>query len=89
MARDAVRRGFQTLSVNRLNFGLCINIAVDEQHLHLQPAKAFGWLGARPASIPWDAIEIQKPGSRWITARCGPHRIKGPAWCMKLAGTPG
>ncbi len=83
---DAVSRRFQSLRLDIVNFGFSFTVVVDEAHLHLQPAKLMRWVGARPASIPWESITIQKRSPRWITAHIGRHTIKGPAWCLELAG---
>ena len=84
---DAVSRRHQSFRVNLLNFGFCINVAVDEQHLHLTPIKPLRLLGAKGSSIPWESIRIKKrsPRGRWLTAKAGSHTIKGPAWCLELA----
>ena len=84
---DAVRRRHQSFQVGLLNLGFCIQVAVDEQHLHLVPIKPLRVFGAAPASIPWHAISFEKhtPGGRWATVRIGTHKIRGPAWCLELA----
>ncbi len=84
---DAVWRRYQSFRLGLLNFGFCIGVAVDEQHLHMVPIKPLRAFGAAPASIPWHSITIQKhtPGGRWITVRVGTHTLKGPAWCLELA----
>lgn len=69
-----------------MNFGFCINVSVDEHHLHLEPIRPLRWCGARRASIPWEAITVQKPGRLWSTARAGPLTIKAPPWSLELAG---
>ncbi len=84
---DAVSRKHQSFRINLLNFGFCINVAIDERHLHLMPIKLLRVLGAKGSSIPWDSIRIEKRsiGGRWLTAKAGSHTIKGPAWCLELA----
>ncbi len=84
---DAVSRRCQSFRVNLLNFGFCINVAVDEQHLHLTPIKPLRALGAKGSSIPWESIRIEKRSTRgrWLTAKAGSHTLRGPAWCLDLA----
>ncbi len=84
---DAVWRRYQSFRLGLLNFGYCIHVAADEQYLHLVPIKPIRLLGGRPASIPWDAIHIEKRSDRgkWITARVGTHTLRGPSWCLELA----
>ncbi len=84
---DAVWRRYQSFRLGFMNLGCCIHVAADEQYLHMVPLKPFRALGGRPASIPWDAIRIEKrsPNGKWITARVGRHTLRGPSWCMELA----
>ncbi len=84
---NAVWRRHQSFRIDLLNLGFCIEVAVDEHHLHLVPIKPLRAFGAAPASIPWHSITIEKhtPGGRWVTVRVGTHTMKGPAWCLELA----
>ncbi len=84
---DAVWRRHQSFRIGLLNFGFCIVVAVDEQHLHMVPIKPLKAFGAAPASIPWHSIRFEKgkPGGRSVTVRIGTHTVKGPAWCLELA----
>ncbi len=94
---DAIVRRNQSFRVGLMIFGFCIHVAADQRHLHLEPAALLQWLGAQPASIPWEAITPHKrlrrgrikariePGT---TRRSGPRigGLVGPSWCMELAG---
>ncbi len=84
---DAVRRNFQSFRFGLLNFGLSIHVAADDEHLHLIPAKLLRWCSARPISIPWDRIQVEKRSSRrtMIQARVDGKQLMGPAWCLELA----
>ena len=84
---DAVWRRHQSFRIGMLNLGFCIQVAVDEQHLHLVPIKPLRACGGKPASIPWDAIRIESRSGRgkWITVRVGTHTLRGPSWCLELA----
>ena len=85
-APDAVRRRFQSFSVGPVNMGLSIHAAADEECLHLVPLALWQRLGARPASIPWSAMEPAGRSGRIV--RVAGLRIIGPKWCMQLAGSP-
>ena len=87
---DAVWRRHQSFQVGLLNLGFCIQVAVDEQYLHLLPIRPLRAFGAAAASIPWHSIRIEKhtAGGRWSTVRIGTHTMKGPAWCLELASPP-
>ncbi len=86
-ADDAVCKQLQSFRIGLLNLSYCIHTAVDENHLHLTPATLVGWLGAKPTSIPWDAIEVLKRSrfGQSMIVRVGKRRIAGPAWCLGLA----
>ncbi len=82
-APDAVRRRFQSFGIGIVNMGLSIHVAVDDEYLHLVPLAIWQSLGARPASIPWSAME--PIGSSGRVVRVAGHRLGGPKWCMGLA----
>ncbi len=83
---QAVRKKFQSFRLGLLNLGWSVHVAVDEGHLHLEPAAWMRTFGAKAASIPWERIEVVKHGrGAWMTARIGPHTLAGPAWCLELA----
>jgi hypothetical protein len=84
-APDAVRRRFQSFGIGIVNMGLSIHVAADEDYLHLVPLAIWRALGARPASIPWSAMEPVGRSGRVV--RVNGHRLDGPKWCMRLAGT--
>ncbi|MHC4108209.1 MAG: hypothetical protein ACYSTY_09025 [Planctomycetota bacterium] len=82
-APDAVRRYFQSFGIGIVNMSLSVHVAVDEDYLHLIPLAIWRALGARPASIPWSAMEpIGKSGR---VVRVAGHRLDGPKWCLELA----
>ena len=87
-AIDAVHKRFQSFRVGVLNLGYCVHVAVDDGYLHLIPATLLCWLGARPTSIPWDAIQVLKRSrlGKSMIVQVGKRRIAGPTWCMELAG---
>jgi len=83
-AADAVRRRFQSFGIGIVNMGLSIHVAADDDYLHLVPLAIWRALGARPASIPWSAMEPVGRSGRVV--RVNGHRLDGPKWCMRLAG---
>ena len=84
---DAITKRFQSFRLGIMNLGFSIHVAVDENHLHLTPAGYLRVFGARPLSIPWESIAIQKRSrsKRWITAKVDRWTVVGPAWCLELA----
>lgn len=80
---DAVRRNFQSISIDMVNLGLSVHIIADENHLHLVPASFIRVFGASPASIPWSALRPH--GRHGRAVKLGSHVIRGPRWCMELA----
>ena len=85
-AEDAVRRNFQSYKIGLMNLGYMIHTAVDEQHLHLMPAKFGRMLGMKATSIPWEAIEpVRLRGKKFADVKIGNEAIIGPAWALGLA----
>jgi hypothetical protein len=83
---DAVRREFQSFRLNMLNLGLSVHVTVDDAHLHLSPAAIIRRVGAKPMSIPWEAIEVEGHGftRSSMKAKVGSVSLYGPAWCLSL-----
>ena len=69
-----------------VNMALGVHVAVDDEYLHLEPLAIWRCLGARPASIPWTAME--PVGTNGRVVRVAGHRLDGPKWCLSLA-SPG
>jgi len=84
---DAVTRNFQSFKFGLISMVCCIHVTVDENCLHLNPARLVRYFGAGPISIPWDSLQDfkRKPGSRWAEIRMDRTRVMGPAWCLELA----
>jgi hypothetical protein len=82
---DAIRRNFQSISINIFNFGWCVHIAVDEHHLHLFPTALVRLGGAKPMSIPWSEIRVKRPGRRMMRVMIGHDCLYGPSWALSLA----
>lgn len=83
---DAITRRFQSFRLGIVNLGFAVHATADEGHLHLELIKPLRWLGARRASIPWDAITVVSAhASRWMTVRIGRYKLLGPRWCLELA----
>jgi hypothetical protein len=85
IAADAVRRDFQSFSFGMYNLGMCIHVAADGEHLHLIPAAALRWFGAKQVSIPWEQIEFTRTRGRRAEVRIRNQRVLGPAWALELA----
>lgn len=84
-APGAVRRNLQSFKAGMYNFGFCVHVAVDEDYLHLLPARLVRWFGGRPASIPWGSIILLKPGRRQTKVKIKSATITGPTWCLAMA----
>lgn len=82
-----VRRDFQTIKVGMFNYGACVHIGVDEDHLHLYPASVVRWGGGRAFSVPWDRVEADasRPHRRTWPARINGQKVHAPAWALKIA----
>lgn len=87
-AADAIVRKYQSFSINNVNMGKSVHVAVDAHFLHLTPVAAIQWFGTMPVSIPWEDMELVKRGGRIMpaTARLANGKmIAGPRWCLELA----
>jgi hypothetical protein len=84
---DAVRKRYQSISIDSLNFGWSFVVAVDEGHAHFLPMGLARLVGARTFSMPWSAMSLSgKRRGRWFQkARIGKWDLTGPAWALKLA----
>lgn len=83
---SAVRRRYQSFGFDLMNFGMCVHVAADERWLHLRPARFARWAGLRDMSIPWEAITLRKVKGGTAVAEVRGTRVRGPAWCLRLAG---
>ncbi|MBT8487179.1 MAG: hypothetical protein HKO59_16610 [Phycisphaerales bacterium] len=84
---DAVVRTAQTFIIDRLPFARAFDVAVDEACLHLTPRRLWRLVGARPISVPWEAV-VPDPGPespRWRTVTIDGVPMAGPRWCLDLA----
>ena len=81
----AVRKNFQTFAIGPVNLGFCVHVAVDEQFLHLLPSRFLKLCGAKPMSVPWEAITMKKKGKRTSIVMIGRQAVIGPTWCLGIA----
>ena len=82
----AVRREFQSFHIDLFGVGWGYHVEVDEDHLHLFPAKMERWLDVTPASIPWSAIKPVSTGRWRCRVKIDRWDVTGPKWCLTLAG---
>lgn len=83
----SVRKDFQSLRIGMFNYGGCVHIAVDEDYLHLYPARVVRVSGGRALSIPWDRVQADasRPERRMWPARINGQKVLAPGWAMKIA----
>lgn len=86
---DAVARRFQSFRFGMMNFGCCVHVLADEHCLHLRPAWLARLAGLREISIPWEAIRLGSVRGKWAQATVLGCDVRGPAWCLSLAGSGG
>jgi hypothetical protein len=86
-APGAVRRNFQSFSIGIFNMGWCVHVAVDDDRLHLLPARVMRWAGARAISVPWEEVAYVRPvrWGKYARVRIGRQELTGPAWALDLA----
>jgi hypothetical protein len=82
---DAVFRRFQSVRIGAIGIGGCVHIAIDERFIHVDPAWLMRVAGMRPASVPWESIQVVKTTKRWAKVSIGTTTITGPTWCFGLA----
>ena len=81
------RRNFQSFSFGLINAGFSIHVIVDDQYLHLIPAKYLRMMGLLPVSVPWSEIQMhakQPSFGRQARAHLGKTEVVGPAWCFEM-----
>lgn len=88
---DAVRREFQSVAIGMGNWGGSYHLAVDEQHLHMEPAWLMRKLRVRTASVPWDQVKRARgtlPRRGRGIATIGGETVRLPVWALELAQEP-
>lgn len=89
----SIYRPFQSFEINAMSLGSSVHVSLDDECLHLRPAKLVRWMGLTPISIPWEQIEIDQAAvpkikrrffPNMIKARIGKHKIVGPRWCFEM-----
>lgn len=84
-ADDTVWKRRQSISVNMVNLGLCVNLGADLDHLHIR-ANRFGRLLRVPAfSVPWAEMDQPKLGRFGCSVRVGKTKLALPRWIVELA----
>lgn len=88
-AAQAVRREFQSFRFGMMDAGWGIHVAVDDQHLHLSPARLERMFRVPAMSVPWAHVKLVKRGERRTKVRVEGEKEKveiiGPTWCLELA----
>ncbi len=87
-ALDAVRRNFQSFAIGSLSLGWCVHVVADEGYLHLIPCWFARFIRARPTSIPWDKLSLERTIGKQAAVRLPELpsiRLRGPRWCLELA----
>jgi len=82
---NAVTKRFQSFRFGIINAGFCVHVSVDSSHLHLKPARFLRWFGAKPMSVPWEAIDLGNRRGPYRSAKIGSLNLIGPAWALDLA----
>lgn len=77
-------REFQDMKFGLSGFGKCVHIGVDENGLHLFPARILRWAGARRVMIPWTSVEVGTSSKAKGLIPCTLAGVKAhvPAWCF-------
>lgn len=86
---DAISKKNQSIKIGAVNLGFSCNISVDEQALHLHPARWIGWMKLTPISIPWEAIRPIKQGRFQSKVKLDHQTFYGPTWALELAFVDG
>jgi hypothetical protein len=86
----SVRKNFQTFAIGMVNFGWCVHVELDDDHLHMIPARFLKWFGCRTISIPWQAVQAglefdRHPRRFTRKMKLGSQTIAGPKWCLDAA----
>ncbi len=81
---DAVRRNFQSIRIDMMNLGYCVHLAVDAEHLHIEPALLLRLLRARTMSLPWEALRVEKHRKSMSKVRLGSHTLTLPRWAAEM-----
>ena len=83
----SISRSFQSIKLGLFNFGSSFRISADKHFLHFEPQHIFRWIGCRPASIPYEKIELGKYRlfKRYRVCTIGRRKITAPAWAINLS----
>ena len=84
----AVSKRFQSVKVGMLSLGGSVHLAVDESHLHVEPALIMRRFGMRGFSVPWSEVVFVRRGWRSVRVRIADVVVIGPPWALELA-SPG
>lgn len=78
-------REFQSISIDFFNLGFCAHLRLDQTHLHMAPAWFMRKLGAKPMSIPREALaNSERRRVVGVIVQLGGTQLKLPKWIMPL-----
>ncbi len=91
MREDAVEKSFQSMKVGMMNFGMSVHVGVDDQHVHIVPAKIFRWCGAKASSVPMSEVSVKATSvdaagcraNKLIEGVIGGIGLRAPAWVFQ------
>ena len=76
----ARRKRYQSIGVNSTNFGGCIELATDDEHVHVRPMGLARLFGARDLSLP------RAPFAEAPRAFGGARKAKLGKWTIAVSG---
>lgn len=84
-ADDTVWKRRQSISVDMVNLGLCVNLGADLDYLHIR-GNRFGRLLRVPAiSVPWSEMDQPRLRRLGSSVRLGSTKLVLPRWAVELA----
>lgn len=84
-ADDAVWRRRQSIGVDMVNLGLCVDLGADLDHLHIRANRLGRLLGVPAISVPWTAMDRPRIGRLSSSVRLGKSKLALPRWAVELA----
>lgn len=74
-------REFQSVSIDMFNFGFCVHICADADHVHIAPTKFLRLMRVTPISIPRAAmLEVKPSVFRTAKVKLSKRTLVLPRW---------